>query len=345
MNTQNATSPKGQSTWDTLRQPPPVGDNRSEEDVARWEELTAKVADIAKANNWSQGEVARRCGLPAASFNLWYSGKYSGRLDSQNNKIQNWLQQLEETQDLVGRIPSSPDFLTTRFAREVFETLAWAQATNDVAVITCIAGIGKTAVCRHYARVRPNVYMATMSPNTKTPYAMLIELAEELEVQEHNPARHGRAIGRKLARAGGNTLLIVDEVQNLQDDAINQLRHFSDNYQCGVALVGNSEVYTRFAQGRKNGRSYDQLKSRFGKRISREKPYPEDINMFIKAWDIEEPKAVAMLRGIARKGGALRQIDKTMKLASMLAIGDGSNLVSVEHIEQAWTNRDVEDVV
>ncbi|WP_150526253.1 AAA family ATPase [Roseibium sediminis] len=343
MNTQSATSISAKQSWDGERQTPALTDNRTEADIRDWTDLTERVRSLGIERGWSQGEVSRRCGVASSTFNPWFLGKYPGRLGTVNQKMRNWLDQVAETQDMIALIPSSPDYVKTRLFTEIFSTLAWAQATDDVAVITCAAGVGKTATCERYRDARPNVFMATMSPNTKTPYAMLIEIAEELDVQEHNPAKLGRAIGRKLERAGGGTLLIIDEAQNLHDDAINQLRHFSDKNKCGLALVGNNEIYDRFTKGNKANRSYDQLKSRFGKRIERDKPYEEDILAFISAWGVREEKAVRELKGIALKGGALRQIDKTMKLATMIALGDGREEVTVTDIMAAWKNRNVNE--
>lgn len=146
----------------------------------------------------------------------------------------------------------------------------------------------------------------------------------------------------EVSRVGGGSLLIVDEAQNLVDDAINQLRHFSDIHQCGIALVGNEEVYSRFVAQVK-GRSYAQLKRRIGKHLKRQKPYAEDIAAFIRAWGVTDPECTRLLTGIGLKGGALGQIDKTMKLASMIALGDNRE-VGIRDIEAAWKNRDVEDM-
>jgi DNA transposition AAA+ family ATPase len=183
--------------------------------------------------------------------------------------------------------------------------------------------------------------MPTMSPHTKTVHAMLADIAEELEVMVYNPAKLGRAIGRRLERSGG-ALLIVDEAQNLVDDAINQLRHFADNHRCGIALVGNDEIYSRLAK-KQDGPSYAQLKSRIGKRLRRVKPPMEDIQMFIAAWGVTDPECVKFLVGVGMKGGALRQIDKTMKLATMNAMGRGEP-VGLAHIRSAWLQRDVEEI-
>jgi len=209
-------------------------------------------------------------------------------------------------------------------------------------MITVDAGSGKTESCRHYRATRPHVYLVTASPRTRTVHGILMDMADELEIGERNPVRLTRAIGRKLERVGGGTLLIIDEAQNLSDEAINQMRHFVDIYGCGLALVGNDEIYGRLSR-RQEGPSYAQLKSRIGKRLKRTKPYQEDLEMRIAAWGVEESQAVKFLTGIGLKTGALRQIDKTMLLAGMFALGEGVG-VGLKHIRAAWRNRDVEEM-
>lgn len=347
MNDTNGTSPNRNSgsTWER----PLVGPdarlaNRTAQDIELWWELIDRVIEVARLNSWTKTEVARRIGMAEGTFSQWFSGKYNGRLENQNLAVSQWLDALEETASLVATIPTSPAFLKTLASNDIIETLAWAQTTSDLVAITFAAGFGKTATCRHYAATRPHVYMATMSPHTKTVHGMLNELAAELEVQVFNPARLSRSVGKRLQGNGGNPLLIVDEAQNLCDDAINQLRHYVDVNKIGVALVGNSEIYSRFARKADGtGPSYAQLKSRYGKRLRRDKPIIEDLHTFIEAWGVNDPDMVKFLLGIGLKGGALRQIDKTMKLASMYALGDGKPL-SLDYLQAAWRNRDVEDM-
>ncbi|MEO9637262.1 MAG: AAA family ATPase [Nitratireductor sp.] len=295
----------------------------------------------AQSMGLSKAEAGRRIGMAEGTFSQWFSGKYAGRLDSQNRLVSRWLDAVDESAGIADTIPSSPAFLKTRTSAEILNTLIWAQTACDVVTITMGAGMGKTETCRHYRNTRPNVFMATMSPHTKTVHAMLVELAEELEVMIHNPAKLGRAIGRRLERAGG-ALLIVDEAQNLVDDAINQLRYFADIHRCGVALVGNEEIYSRLAK-KQDGPSYAQIKSRVGKRLRRGRPPTEDIHSFIAAWGITDADCAKFLAGIGLKGGALRQIDKTMKLATMDAMGRDETL-GIDHIRRAWQQRDVEEI-
>ncbi|WP_244428905.1 hypothetical protein [Bartonella vinsonii] len=58
---------------------------------------------------------------------------------------------------------------------------------------------------------------------------------------------------------------------------------------------------------------------------------------------MEDVGAIKFLTGIGLKAGALRQIDKTMMLARMAALGDGCE-VTLKHVKAAWKNRDVEEL-
>jgi DNA transposition AAA+ family ATPase len=313
---------------------------RSEADLKIWNILVTKVARIGEINGWSKSDVAGRIDMPTGTFSQWFSGKYDGRLDTQNEKVERWIAAVDEMAGLAATVPVSPGFIRTRTAGEITDTLVFAQMMPDLVTITAAAGTGKTVACRQFSITRPNVFMVTMSPHTKTVHGMLVELATALDVTQHNPAKLVRAVGRRLLNTGGGSLLIVDEAQNLIDSAVDQLRHFVDIYSCGVALVGNEEIYSRFSR-HTDGPSYAQIKRRIGKRIRLAKPRAEDINALLDAWAITDPDTRKVLTGIGMKDGALGQIDKTLKLASMTAAANGKP-VDAAAVRAAWSNRDVE---
>lgn len=314
------------------------------QDVEIWRTLISRVIGVATANGWNKTAIARRTNIPDGTFSQWASGKYLGVLVNQNNQVSNWLAALEESSGLASRVPVSPIFQQTLVAREILETLAYAQVTAGFVAITLDAGVGKTTSARHFCLTRPHAYLATISPNTKTVHGMLVELAAELDVSEHNPARLVRAIGRKLQRIGDGSILIIDEAQNLLPDAINQLRHFVDINKCGVALLGNEDTAGDFMKERSRSvSSRAQVLSRFDKRLKREPSRGDDARTLIAAWDVQDEDMIRFLLGIALKPGALRQIDRTMKLATMAAIGDGDE-VTLKHLQMAWKNRDLGDI-
>lgn len=341
MNIAANTTTANTSAWELAATSPELTANRTEADIADWRRLTERVKQIAEEKGWSKAEAARRLGMAEGTFSGWFSGKYNGRLDNQNAMVAKFIEQQDEQASFFASIPVSPPYFPTRTSREVMETLSWAHVASDFVLITLGAGMGKSQSCNEYKKRRPNVWMTTVSEYTKTVNAMLVEICTTLGVQEHNPARLVRAIGERLA-ASGNALLIIDEAQHLIPEAINQLRHFSDLYKCGIALVGNDEVYDRLRDNKDKKRTYGQLRRRVGMKLNRLKPYPDDITAAIAAWKVTDEQCVKLLTGIGNKAGALGQIDKTMKAATMLAMGMGEQ-VGFKHISAAWKNRNVED--
>jgi DNA transposition AAA+ family ATPase len=209
--------------------------------------------------------------------------------------------------------------------------------------VTLPSGSGKTTAARHFCDTRPHAWLATISPNTKTVHGMLVELAAELDIQEHNPTRLARAIGRKLQRLGDGTLLVIDEAQNLVPDAINQIRHFVDINKCGVALLGNEDTAVSFLKDKGSVASRAQVATRFDKRLKRERDPAHDAKLLIEAWKIDDKDCFTFLMNIATKPGALRNIDRTIKAALMAALGNGDDL-SLNYLVAAWRNRDMGDI-
>ena len=311
-----------------------------EHDVKRWHRLTAQVRDISERNGFSQTDAARRIGMPSGTFSQWYHGKYQGRLDEQNRKAGMWVDAMEEAGALTASVVPSPGYIATRTAREFENTLALAHQLRKMVIITASGGMGKTTAFERYAATRPHVHLVTASPYTSTVHAILNEVAAVLGVKENDASKRARAIGEYLSRTGAPTLLIMDEAQNLSDQAINQLRHFVDIYNIGLAFGGNTEIYGRFAN-KKDGPSYAQIKRRVTKRIRRERPYLEDITALLDGWNVTDAETRQYLTGIANKDGALGAMTETLQLAHLFAAGEEKPL-DLRHVQAAWKDRDLE---
>lgn len=336
--------PQAASVWD---HPTPSTDftiKHSVDDVKTWRKLITRVIDVAQANDWSKAEVARRADVAEGTFSQWASGKYPGTLANVNQSISLWLDALEEGASIAATVPKSPSFIKTSIGVDVYNTLLYTQITAGFTAVTLPSGTGKTHAAEHFKATRPFVWLATASPYTRTVHGMLIDLAAALDVQEYNPARLVRAIGRKLQRQGDGTLLIMDEAQSLTPDAINQLRHFVDISKCGVALLGNEHTaQSFFADAGKSVNSRAQVASRFDRRLRKERDPVGDAEKLISAWGIDDPASVQVLLGYASKPGALRNVDRVMKGASMSALGQGED-VGLKHIKAAWKDRDFGDI-
>jgi DNA transposition AAA+ family ATPase len=303
--------------------------------------VVERLIEVARRYNWSKSEVARRSGIPNATFWQWLDGSYKGVIANVSGRVAKWLDSVEEMSAAAAAVPSAPGFLLTPTAQAIIDTLLYAQMMPEMAVINLGAGMGKSLSCQHFCDTRAHAYMVTMRPSTTTVHGMLQELAQALDVTETNPAKLDRAIGDRLRRNGRLTLLIVDEAQNLCDKAVDQLRYFLDTYGVGIALVGNEELYGRFG-GSKVAPAYAQLHRRIGKRLKRLQPLPADVDMLVEAWGVTDPEMVRLTQAIGRKPGALSQISKTLQLAGMYAAGSKRDMTLAD-IKAAIVNRGLED--
>lgn len=295
-------------------------------------EIRDRVRAVMAAEGLSQADVARQSGVAYGTLTGWLAGTYAGNNDRVAGDIQIWLAARVEQRRAATAVPRPPGFHRTPSAEAFLETLRFAQVIPEISVIAGGAGIGKTTACRHYAETTPNVWLATMQPNTANIHAMLTEIAEVMGVVEKSPTRLARAIGRKVQDSGG--LIVIDEAQHLAPTALDQLRSIYDRYGVGVALVGNETVYSRLeGEGRKA--QFAQLFSRIGVRVTQFRPRAGDICALIAAWGVEDPEEVKLLKAIARKPGALRVMTKCLQLASMLAAGQGEPR-AIGHIKAAW---------
>ncbi|MCK3776452.1 AAA family ATPase [Ensifer sesbaniae] len=313
------------------------------DDLTVWEELRERVAKLARQQSWTKAEVARRMGMADSSFHQWLSGNLLGVLENQNSIALRWLDAVEESAGMAAVMPSSPAFLKTRAAVEIHATLLLAQTMSGFVTITLDAGRGKTMACREYQRVKPHVHMVTLNPKVKTVHGAMNQLSRKLAVRVFNQAELVETIGERLSRGSDGALLIIDEAQHADTESVNQFRYFSDNFKVGVALVGNAEIRRKMSQGGINAASRDQILSRIDKNLKKDPGREADVRAFVEAWGIHDPSCIKFLVGLGLKGGALRQVDRTIKIAHLAMHGSGEPL-QLKHLQAAWRNRDVEDI-
>ena len=142
------------------------------QDVDEWRKLTSRMVDAATEFGWSKAEVSRRTDVPDGTLSPWFSGKYLGVLSNINQKVANWLDALDASQNMAATMPVSPPFQRTAVGQDVYNALLFAQVTSGFVRIVLPAGSGKTTAAKHFLNTRPHVFMATLSPSTKTVHGM-----------------------------------------------------------------------------------------------------------------------------------------------------------------------------
>lgn len=232
-----------------------------------------------------------------------------------------------------GAAPNTIPYTETRTAKAFSGALEYAQSLADCVVIVGGPGVGKSATLTQYAANRANVWMITVDPSNASLSGVLDCLCDKIGVAETMMKRRGRAIIARVRDTQG--LIVVDEAQNLTNDSVELLRAIHDQAQIGLALAGNQKVWSRIDGG---GRKEDfaQLFSRVGARVTAQRPTASDIEDLLNAGGIQDAASRKLLKAIASKPGALRQMVKTLRLARMVALGAEEELTA-DHIAHAYS--------
>ena len=293
------------------------------------DDLRKRVRDIMARDSLKMTDVASGTGVPYGTIAAWLAGTYAGKTEDKAEKVALWLDAREQKARVSMAMPAAPTFLETDSSARMLALFQYCQHAPDIGVIAGGAGIGKTTTAFEYQRRAPNVFIITAEPVMTSASNFLVELATIMSLPEGTPIRMSRAISRKLYNA--NALIIVDEAQHLSTSTLNQARALHDASKCGLVFVGNETVYGRMGDGRAE---FAQLFSRVGMKHTQTRPREEDVRALLKAWGLGIDERLPL--AIAKKPGALRGLTKCIRLAHVLANGEGAAHVEEKHLRSAW---------
>jgi DNA transposition AAA+ family ATPase len=298
------------------------------------EAIRLALREAAGEDGISHSEIARQAGIGVSTFHAFMIEKYKGNVDSIAKSCRIWLSTRATKTRVIEARPQRSSFVMTPSAEAFHAVLAQAQHEPDMVTICGEPGVGKTEACREYQRRNSNVFILTAEPDMKSAYAVMECLCDVLDVREANSVRRSRAIARFLA--GRQALLIIDEAQNIGLPALDQIRAYHDNQavRVGIALVGHPDTKRRMTGGGPQGK-FAQLDSRFGMHVHRGEPLVGDVWALLDAAGITGDEERRYLRAVAKKAGGLRKMDRTIRAARMIARGQDTELVSIEHIRLA----------
>ncbi|MCJ9428575.1 AAA family ATPase [Kordiimonas marina] len=295
--------------------------------------LREKVLGIKEAEDWSHSRLASEIGRPAGTVSNFLNGTYAGDNEKLAADIEKWLKSREAQARVRAQAATSPDFIPMPTSIRFLEAMEYAQSLSEIVVVSGEPGVSKSSAIDHYKETHSNVWLLRMEPRVKSMTVFLWELCEIMGI---DPSGHrGRLTAPIRDKViGCKALLGVDEAQYLSADHLNQLRAMNEYWGLGLALFGNRNVHARI-EGKRRDPAYSQFYSRIGMRLNINKPTEMDMKMLISAWGIEDKHETGLLCTIGSKPGGLRNIDKTLKLATTAANGSGV-AVNADFIKAAY---------
>ncbi|WP_173577822.1 AAA family ATPase [Acetobacter fallax] len=310
-----------------------VPDAQASDEETRARVLRVDLQAAIDRDGLSVRTVAEQAAVGYSTLNAWMKDAYAGRVDSINVKVEAWLNAQRSRDKVRTSSAKTPGFLDIPTAGTLLSVLEYAQFTPDMGLITGGAGVGKTEAALEHQRRNPNVWILTADPDMKTPNAVLRELCDVIGVENVNSRRMMSSIIRRVTDTQG--LVVIDEAQHLKTDAIDQLRSVHDRARIGVVFMGNEPLRKRI-EGMGREASHAMIFSRIGMRKKRDRPQVKDVAMLLDAWGISEKTIRDLCRFIAMQPGGLRQMNKTISYARMLATSAGRAEMSVSDVKAAW---------
>jgi len=292
--------------------------------------VAERVRAAITVRSLSQNTAAREIGISSSALSRFLSGTYGADDRAVATKVAAWLDLIDQRDKLPAGVTTTLRFVRTPTSDRITGALEYARLIGDLVLVAGVPGVGKTTAMKHYRDANANVWLSTMSPDTKTPVPMLMEIGISLGLRSlaGGAAKMRRDISERIRDTGG--LLILDEAQHLGAEALETARRIFDSTGVGLVYAGDDKLWEKVS-------AFPQLSSRIGKRVTIMSTSSADITALTSALGIEGGEERKFLGQIARTHSGLRSIAKTQRLGQMYAEGEEKPL-SIEHLRTAWAN-------
>jgi hypothetical protein len=287
-----------------------------------------RVKEEMKHGRITQAAVAGEVGVSTSTLSMYLNDKYHGDVQEIEAKVLRWLAARGERVQVRAVVPEPPRFFASTTATEITNALRYAQGLEDMIAVAGVPGIGKSTTCDEYRRGQPNVWVAEAAAHTTGLVPILKLICDAVGVPPLRGAVGASGLAREIAArvAKKRGLLIIDEAHHIDLKALDAIRALHDSTGVAIALVGGPPLLAKLE-------SMPQLWSRIGIRLVRTRVQPGDVDAQLDAWGIARADERKYLTSLAQGPGALRRVNKTLRLAGMLARDSAG--VTLRHIQDA----------
>ncbi len=291
--------------------------NSTQEDAA----MHNRMAALIEAG-LSLQRIAVEAGVKRFDLQAWMDGRCPD--GGVQTRIADWFRQ----RDIISQ-EREPEWVKTPTSQKIHGALAYAQSTPTIALIYGGAGVSKTTTARRYAADgsgvgwrggggHPRTFYVSAATWIRTPVAVLGAISEAVGMSVARAYRNDTLAKAILSAVLPGDMLIVDEAQHLEPDALDGIRYFHDEGGIGIAYLGNEEVYTRI-NGRTRKATFAQLSSRVGVRLHIELPTAEDVDAILEAWHIGGRQTREFAHNVALRPGGLRGLTQVLRQTRAIA--------------------------
>lgn len=292
------------------------------------EEVRLWALDYREQQNppLSWKKFSTECGIPDGTLQPFVTGKYQGDNMRVARDMFRFRQAVEARMQRQQTIPTDPGYFETETSLRIRSLLTIAHM-GRITVAATGPGTGKTKTAEDYAERAQPVWYACMTRSTKklTSMVMTVQEAIGLSTKHIWSSAASRQVSERMK--GRRALLIVDEAQHLEWEALEEIRGWHDKVGVGICLMGNEELLHRIESGR-HADAFARLNSRIAQRHVQRLPLAADVQIFCEAWQLTEPGIRTYLERIALTpgSGGLRECKMIVEAGCMLAASEERGL-------------------
>jgi DNA transposition AAA+ family ATPase len=172
---------------------------------------------------------------------------------------------------------SQDRFLGLSPSLEILELFGFCKVHKLMGACTGVAGTGKTATAKAYARKNPGTIFVTADLARRS-VSSIVQLLSGLQSCGSWGAHTSDLIERLVERLRySEELLIIDEAHFLDWQGFEMIRTIWDRAQCGVVYLSAPTLYSEMRKRR--GYQFDQILSRLAMRKSLDKILFSDVEL------------------------------------------------------------------
>ena len=210
-------------------------------------ELIAALEQFSQERGMSYSKIAKAMGIGTSTLSEIRSGKYNGESETIYLKIKAFLSRHEERMKRINfiadtevkkKIYYSIDLIKKYVSSNVREELL---ESAKIAYIIGRAGIGKTKALQEYAKEYEAKIVFITAENSDTTSTMIRKIATVLKLSNTGHMSVIREnIKNKLLFT--ETIIIIDEGENLTAKVIDAIRSIADQTGVGLVIAGTEKL-------------------------------------------------------------------------------------------------------
>lgn len=224
------------------------------------DQVRQSFIEFTRENNISNTRVSKALGkgFSQATLSKYVNGKDSGDAEGITRAINQWME--DEAQARAVRGPDG--FVETDVAVRMLTTIRTAYIQGVIGLIYGPAGVGKTMAAKAaHSKYRNSVYLRMMRGTRRGP-GLIMALCDQLGIGARaGLSRNQDALIDALRDSG--RLLIIDEVHQAHETALEALRDIHDEAGVPIVLIGTVDALKLVTD---TSQYYGQFSSRIGVR-------------------------------------------------------------------------------